>query len=75
MEERDHSDIDNFTKILFAHESVGCHDIDKLTTFSDLICIMDTSEYKPTRYWFIDTAADYIGPMIIRIMAPIPRLS
>ena len=60
VDERDHASIDNFSKFLYAHESLGCADMNVLANFSDLLSLIDIAEYKPTRYWFIDYVANYV---------------
>lgn len=58
--ERDYSDVDCFSKLLFAHESMNCANIDSCSTFADLMCNIDVSEFKPTRYWYTQTAVEFI---------------
>ncbi len=60
IQERDKHDIDNFSKLLFAHETLNCNNIEVLSTFSDILCLYDIAEYKPTRYWYSDILGDCI---------------
>ena len=58
--DRDYNDIDDFSKALFAHENLNCKSTDEVLTFTELMCCMDISEFKPTRYWFIEHTGEYI---------------
>ena len=60
IKERDHHCIDDYSKMLFAHETIGHHDIDVVSTFADLICFHDIAEFKITRYWYTEIISDYI---------------
>tara|TARA_B100000676_G_C17988885_1_gene793634 strand:- start:565 stop:1413 length:849 start_codon:yes stop_codon:yes gene_type:complete len=60
IQERDYIDLDDFSKILFANESVACDTLQKSMDFSDLLCHIDVSEFKPTRYWYTEVTAAYI---------------
>lgn len=60
IKERDHHSIDEYSKMLFVHENIGHEDIDVVSTFADLLCLNDVSEFKPTRYWYTECISDYI---------------
>lgn len=60
VHEREHSTIDNTSKVLFANESIDCKNVHVLSTFADLMSLSDISEYKSTKFWYIDLIADYI---------------
>lgn len=60
VQERDYADIDCFSKLLFALESINCADIETCATFIDLMCNVDVSEFKPTRIWYTDLTSEYI---------------
>jgi len=60
IKERDHHFIDVYSKMLFAHETIGHNDIDVVSTFSDLLCFNDIADFKPTRYWYTELISDYI---------------
>ena len=60
IQERDRLPIDEYSKMLFAHETIGHNDIDVISTFADLFCINDISEFKATRYWYTNIISDYI---------------
>lgn len=60
IQERDHHSIDEYSKMLFAHENIGHQDIDVVSTFADLLCSNDVAEFKPTRYWYTELISDYI---------------
>jgi len=60
IKERDHQSIDKYSKMLFAHETIGHKDMDVVSTFADLLCLNDVAEFKLTRYWYTETISDYI---------------
>lgn len=60
IEERDHHSIDKYSKMLFAHETIGHNDIDVISTFANLLCVSDLADFKSTRYWYTELISDYI---------------
>ena len=60
IEERDRHYIDEYSKMLFAHETMGHNDIDVISTFSDLLCVNDVADFKSTRQWYTELTSDYI---------------
>lgn len=60
IEERDRHSIDEHSKMLFAHETIGHNDIDVISTFADLLCLNDIADFKSTRYWYTELISDYI---------------
>jgi hypothetical protein len=59
--ERDYADIENFSRILFTHETLNNKNggMEELVVFSDLMVAIDLSEFRATREWFIQTLSDY----------------
>jgi len=66
IQEREYHSIDDFSKMLFAHETMQHEDIEVLTTFADLICISDIAEFKSTRYLYSETIGDFIDKQEIK---------
>jgi hypothetical protein len=60
IQERDSHSIDEYSKMLFVHETIAHNDIDVISTFADLLCVNDVAEFKPTRYWYNELISDYI---------------
>ena len=60
IKERDHHSIDEYSKMLFAHETIDHKDIDVVSTFSDLLCLNDVADFKTTRYWYTELISAYI---------------
>lgn len=59
--QRDYSDIDDFSKILFTHETLNVNenDLERVVTFSDMLVFIDISDFRATKDWFIELASEY----------------
>lgn len=60
IQERDYHTIDDFSKMLFAHETMQHQDMEVLSSFAELLCVSDTAEFKSTRYWYSEIISDFI---------------
>ena len=64
--QRDEATFEDFSKILFANETLQTDDLDDLDdlttldTFTTLLTCIDTCEFSRTREWFVETTADYV---------------
>lgn len=56
---RDSFGIEDFQKILYANETLQS-DLDHILVFEEYVCAIDMCEFKPTRDWFIEIAADHV---------------
>lgn len=60
VEERDYYEVDNYSKILFAHESLECDNIHDLSIFLDLVCFTNITIHTPAGTWFTDMTVKFM---------------